>query len=156
MSRLLPPLETLSQNHPDDVIQELASNLRAVIATRGAFRPENITGPASTELCGNRTDRVKKQKVEPETRTCPADPLSRRTRTRQEEPGPGPGPANTSTPPPSNKPFSDWLLEACDPDVPTRALALRVLTKMVQKKNPDTIKDQEKVLMVSRLSRRRC
>ncbi|XP_008309635.1 transport and Golgi organization protein 6 homolog [Cynoglossus semilaevis] len=158
MSRLLPPLETLSQNHPDDVIQELASNLRAVIATRGAFRPENITGPASTELCGNRTDRVKKQKVEPETRTCPADPLSRRTRTRQEEPGPGPGPgpgpaatrtpANTSTPPPSNKPFSDWLLEACDPDVPTRALALRVLTKMVQKKNPDTIKDQEKVLMV--------
>lgn len=47
------------------------------------------------------------------------------------------------------KPFSDWLLEACDPDVPTRALALRILTQRVKNGDPEAVQAQEKVFMVS-------
>ncbi|XP_041851971.1 transport and Golgi organization protein 6 homolog isoform X2 [Melanotaenia boesemani] len=128
MSRLLPPLQTLSQQHPDEVIQELASNLRAVIATHGAFRPENLPAAASSS---------RKPEKAAESHEFPAS-SSRPPRVA--------GKSSTADSP--NKLFSDWLLEACDPDVPTRAFALRILTRMVQHKNPEAIQDQEKVLLL--------
>ncbi|KAK1887578.1 Transport and Golgi organization protein 6 like [Dissostichus eleginoides] len=130
MWRLLPPLETLSEKHSDVFIQELASNLRAVIATHGAYRPEHFSSEAQRSR-------------NPET----IQPAC-------SEPGSGTSPrggwrtSGTSKPGPPIKPFSDLLLEACDPDVPTRAFALRVLTLMVQKKNPEAAQEQEKVLML--------
>ncbi|KAM4553367.1 transport and Golgi organization protein 6 homolog [Fundulus diaphanus] len=137
MSRLLPPLEALSQRHPDAVVQELASNLRAVIATRGAYRPDDLAGAAAA-----------RGSTEPESegnnRQTPASTHS----SSPQQPCPTGGGERTSAgdPDPDDKPFSDWLLEACDPDVPTRAFALRVLTQRVRRRDPEAVQAQEKVL----------
>lgn len=173
MSRLLSPLETLSQKHPEVVVQELASNLRAVIATHGAYRPENLTAataPSSkdseTKPKNNSVPLKKKKKTQTEgnaSQTSPHSPpldtntpSSTHTRhpvssggsvagTRPKGEGRSSGKSDTSPP---TKTFSDWLLEACDPDVPTRAFALRALTRMVQNGNPEAVQAQEKVLML--------
>ncbi|KAJ8347459.1 hypothetical protein AAFF_G00198850 [Aldrovandia affinis] len=39
MSLLLPPLDCISQQHPEPVIQELAADLRAAVATHGGVLP---------------------------------------------------------------------------------------------------------------------
>nr|XP_046250664.1 transport and Golgi organization protein 6 homolog [Scatophagus argus] len=163
MSRLLPPLETLSQVHPDVVIQELASNLRAVIATHGAYRPENLAATAHTPAS---SAFGKKQKMQTEANSSQTNPPSpslevdppSNTQIRQQVSSvgsaAGTGPkvggktSATSDPCPPTKTFSDWLLEACDLDVPTRAVALRGLTQMVQNRNPEAVQAQEKVLML--------
>lgn len=168
MWRLLPPLETLSQKHSDVVIQELASNLRAVIATHGAYRPENATAVAQPSrnpetTATNNIPFRKKQSETTDSQTSshssPPDssshgnthirhPASSGRSTAGISPEGGGRTSGTSNLCPPTKPFSDWLLEACDPDVPTRAFALRVLTQMVQKENPEAVQAQEKVLMV--------
>ncbi|KAG7453732.1 hypothetical protein JOB18_009148 [Solea senegalensis] len=136
MSRLLPPLETLAEKHPEVVIQELASNLRAVIATHGAYRPENATAAATrTPRRPETRDGLKQQKMQTEGEKSRTSPRSTATDVK----------SSLS----STKPFSDWMLEACDPDVPTRVFALRVLTQMVQNKNPEALHVQEKVVTVS-------
>ncbi|KAF0040863.1 hypothetical protein F2P81_006761 [Scophthalmus maximus] len=152
MSRLLPPLETLSQKHSDVVVQDLASNLRAVIATRGAFCPENLPKasrrPEATKTTAknHRVPSGNKTKVQTEgkdSRTSPRpSPHDCKPPTRR-PPSSGGGVQYSSA-----KPFSDWLLEACDPDVPTRAFALRVLTQMVQNGSPEVVQAREKVLMI--------
>ncbi|XP_068170043.1 transport and Golgi organization protein 6 homolog isoform X2 [Antennarius striatus] len=162
MCGLLPLLETLSQMHPEGVVQQLAFNLRAVIATQGAYRPETSTADAkpSGNPPGNPPDRTNQK-------------LGTESNGLQRSPHPSPGsPRNPPTRQPSsegsasgvcshtagrtnatgefcttsNKAFSDWLLEACDPDIPTRAAALRSLTQMVQKRNPEAVQAQEKIL----------
>ncbi|XP_043981739.1 transport and Golgi organization protein 6 homolog [Gambusia affinis] len=136
MLKLLRPLEALAQQHPDVVIQELASNLRAVIATHGAYRPENTADAARCR--GNPDETAKNSKAKSEGRNQQT-PVSR----FPQRPSP---PSRSVHPDPSNKPLSDWLLEACDPDVPTRAVALRVVTRMVQHRHPEAVQAQEKVL----------
>uniref|UniRef100_A0A8C2X1T3 Transport and golgi organization 6 homolog n=1 Tax=Cyclopterus lumpus TaxID=8103 RepID=A0A8C2X1T3_CYCLU len=145
MSRLLPLLESLSQKHADVVIQELATDLRAVIATHGAYRPENFPAVAppsrnpETTVKNNSVPSRKKQNMQTEANNSRINPQSSLPDSRTS------GTRNLSLP---TKPLSDWLLEACDPDVPTRAFALRVLTQMVQNKNPEAVQAQEKVLML--------
>ncbi|XP_027857122.1 transport and Golgi organization protein 6 homolog isoform X1 [Xiphophorus couchianus] len=136
MLKLLRPLETLSQQHPDVVIQELASNLRAVIATHGAHRPENLADAARCRGNPDETTKNSKAKSEERNQQTPVSRLPQR---------PSP-PSRSGDPDPSNKSLSDWLLEACDPDVPTRAVALRVVTRMVQRRHPEAVQAQEKVL----------
>ncbi len=172
MSRLLPPLETLSQKHSEVVIQELASNLRAVISTHGAYWPENLTAAAQTSRKPETTAKnksvpfEKKQKMQTEENDSQTSPHSSSpysnspSNTRIKHPASSVGSAagisskggertsGTSDPCPPTKSFSEWLLEACDPDVPTRAFALRVLTQMVQNGNPEAVQAQEKVLKV--------
>uniref|UniRef100_A0AAQ5XNM0 RNA polymerase II assembly factor Rtp1 C-terminal domain-containing protein n=1 Tax=Amphiprion ocellaris TaxID=80972 RepID=A0AAQ5XNM0_AMPOC len=133
MSKLLPALQTLSQQHPDVFIQELASNLRGVIATHGAYRPENLNTAAGSssrnpESTANHINGAK-------------TPVSKL-------PASSAGSTRGSTSDPPNKPLSDWLLEACDPDVPTRAFALRVLNQKVHHRDPEAVQNQEKVLML--------
>ncbi|XP_060933350.1 transport and Golgi organization protein 6 homolog [Limanda limanda] len=169
MSRLLSPLETLSQNHSDVVVQQLASNLRAVIATHGAIRPEGLTAaaaqasrkPEATVKSNNVSSRRKKKiqtegsesgtrpRSSPRDRNPPISPLI----TPPVTPGGSaagrtPRAGRTSVPCSSTKPLSDWLLEACDPEVPTKAFALRNLTQMVQSGNPEVVQAQEKVLVL--------
>lgn len=119
MSQLLPPLQTLALQHPDPLVQELASDLRAVIATHGAYRPHDLAAAGAGGPGGS--SRNISQTPEPEPSQCPDS---------------------------SSKSLSDWLLEACDPDVPTRALALRTLTQKVQRKDPEAVQAQERVLLV--------
>lgn len=174
MSRLLSPLETLSQKHPDVVVQELASNLRAVIATHGAYRPENFTaataqGSKDSETKPKNNDvplkKKKKQKTQANDSQAspPSPPLGTDTpsNTYTRHPASSGGSAagtspkgggrssGSTDPSPPTKTFSDWVLEACDPDVPTRAFALRTLTRMVQNRDPEAVQAQEKVLIVS-------
>lgn len=140
MSRLLPHLQTLSLQHPDPLVQELASNLRAVIATHGAYRPEDLAAAGAGQSSKHR-------ETTPEMRSeGNVSQSSVRTSSRHPEPSQRPGPKDD--PDSSNKPFSDWLLEACDPEVPTRAFALRVLTQKVQRRDPEAVQAQEKVLLV--------
>ncbi|XP_070829188.1 transport and Golgi organization protein 6 homolog [Chaetodon trifascialis] len=157
MSRLLPPLETLSQMHSEVIIQELASSLRAVIATHGAYRPEDLT--AAAQSTRNRAFR-KKQNMQTEANDSQTTPHSSppdsnppsnthiRHPASSKGSAAGTGSKSTSDPCPPTKAFSDWLLEACDPDVPTRAFALRVLTQMTQNRNEEAVQAQEKVLML--------
>ncbi|KAG7231145.1 hypothetical protein INR49_027185 [Caranx melampygus] len=169
MWRLLSPLETLSQRHCDMVVQELASNLRTVIATHGAYRPGNLTAaqagrhPERTERSNSESSR-KKQRVKTEADDSQARPQSSPpdsktpSKIHSRQPVSSGGSAAGTTPQgegttsgtsvsgSSTESFSDWLLQACDPDVPTRACALRVLTQMVQNQNPEAIQAQEKVL----------
>uniref|UniRef100_A0A8D0AU79 Transport and golgi organization 6 homolog n=1 Tax=Sander lucioperca TaxID=283035 RepID=A0A8D0AU79_SANLU len=145
MARLLPPLETLSQKHPGVVIQELASNLRAIIATHGAYWPENLTDVAH--------DTQTSPHSSPPDSNSPSNthirhPASSGRSAAGISPQGGGRTSGTSNICPPTKPFSDWLLEACDPDVPTRAFALRVLTQMMRKENPEAVQAQEKVLML--------
>ncbi|XP_053175165.1 transport and Golgi organization protein 6 homolog isoform X1 [Scomber japonicus] len=173
MSRLLSPLETLSQKHPEVVVQELASNLRAVIATHGAYQPENLTAATtahSSKDCetkpkkNNSVPLKKKKKIHTEANNSQTSPLSPPLDTNTPSsthtghpvssggsaagtsPKSGGKSSGSSDPSPPTKTFSDWLLEACDPDVPTRAFALRALTRMVQNSDPEAVLAQEKVL----------
>lgn len=140
MSRLLQPLDTLSHKHPEVFIQELASNLRAVIATHGAYRPDNLTAaaPASKDA----------EKTPTDAGTCTGAASSGGSATGR-SPRDGGRHAGVSDPSSSSKALSDWLLDGCDPDVPTRAFALRVLTRVIQNKDPEALKVQEKILTVS-------
>ncbi|XP_019112739.2 transport and Golgi organization protein 6 homolog isoform X2 [Larimichthys crocea] len=160
MSRLLAPLEILSQMHSEVVIQELASNLRAVIATHGAYRPEDLAAAAAAaaQTSGNAAFRKKMQpdaKVS-QTRSSRPDNNPPQIRHPTSSGGSGAGLGSKAggrtsaikDPRPSTKSFSDCLLEACDPEVPTRAVALRILTQMVQNRNPEAVRAQEKVLML--------
>lgn len=126
MQRLLTPLEALSQQHPDVVIQELASNLRVVIATHGAYRPENLADVAGRDRNDSRSQQAPQHH-------CPTD---------------GGGASSSSQADLNDKPLSDWMLEACDPDVPTRAVALRVMTQMVRRRDPEAVQAQEKIFTV--------
>ncbi|XP_049580174.1 transport and Golgi organization protein 6 homolog [Syngnathus scovelli] len=155
MSRLLRPLETVSQQHPEVFIQELASNLRAIIATHGAYRPDDLTigaFPGSKDCHVSPNDNnlpsKRKNKIETKTQTCPPSPLSlnntlQQSHIKQSTSSEGSLAGEGSRP---SKAFSDWLLEACHPDVPTRAFALRNLTQMVRSKDQETVQAQGKVL----------
>lgn len=123
MLKLLPHLETLSQAHSVAAVQELAFSLRGVIATRGAYQPEDLTQP-------HRRSSTDKQK----------------TRTTAERPQTT---AHTGSPQTQLRAFSEVLLEAFDPDVPTRAGALRELTQMVQSRTREAVQAQEEILRVS-------
>lgn len=163
LSRLLPSLETLSQKHSEVVIQELASNLRAVIATHGAYQPEELTAAARPSAV---PAFVRAQKMQTEANdsatgsqlSSPVDnTLSNAPTTQSASSGRSASAlglkdgGRTSRSGGCQRPttaFADLLLEACDPDVPTKAVALRSLTKLVQTGNQDAVQAKEKILMV--------
>lgn len=160
MLRLLPPLEMLSQMHPEVVIQELAFDLRGVIATHGAYRPDNIS-ESSTSSAFRRNQKMPTEANDSQTppRFSSTDSLPpsgsktihpASTGRSAEELGLRDGrmTSGTSEPQPHTNTFSDLLLEAFDPDVPTRAVALRSLTHMVQNEKPEAAQAREKILMV--------
>ncbi|KAG9273144.1 hypothetical protein AMEX_G12243 [Astyanax mexicanus] len=202
MSSLLAPLEQLSQQHPDPVIQELASDLRATIATHGAYCPGSVInaagqyGPgASTQTLNldkhqNTSSRTSSTHVPHTSHTGQPSPKSPSTsrsaasgssssrqtavhstavscdKMEQQAQGSAPGPqhraggtsrpvaggintqrpAYTSPAPTPKKPVSEWLLEACDPDVPSRAMALRALTHILKEGDKEALESREKLL----------
>ncbi|KAL7878718.1 hypothetical protein AOLI_G00096920 [Acnodon oligacanthus] len=218
MSRLLSPLEQVSQQHPDPVIQELASDLRATIATHGAYCPGSVINAAgwygngaSTQKAsqpkGQNTSAASASASSAKTHSVCVDPLqpsqlglsyssnsfSSHSSSGSAASGPsapqqnaGHGVAESCAemkeqaqgsacrPPhkdgelsvhklggmstrssvssaPGRTPqknLSKWLLEACDPDVPTRAMALRALTHALREGDKEALETQDKVLML--------
>lgn len=163
LSRLLPSLEILSQKHSEVVIQELASNLRAVIATHGAYQPDELTAAARPSAI---PAFVRAQKMQTESNDSVTgsqlsslvdNTLSNAPTTQSASSGRSASAlgrkdgGRTSISGGCQQPttaFTDLLLEACDPDVPTKAVALRSLTKLVQTGNQDAVLAKEKILMV--------
>lgn len=154
MSRLLSPLDTLSQLHPEVFIQELASNLKAVIATHGAYAPDNLsTSSAQSSYNSDTKQTSKRQKTDNKSGTKLSLPDSS-SRPKMPEITPkrqqsmfeaAKGTESFDSP---AKSLADHFLEACDPDVPTRAVALRGLTQLLQRRNPEALQAQEKVLVL--------
>ncbi|XP_066541796.1 transport and Golgi organization protein 6 homolog [Hoplias malabaricus] len=210
MSSLLAPLEQVSQQHSDPVIQELASDLRATIATHGAYHPDSVinaadhcrTGastqpksqnPPSTNTSSVRTQstnvnlsKASRSSLRHSSSSSSSSPLTSSASTasgpstqktddqnlfadaevkkdiqgslprpqyRDEERSRHiPSSINTlfsSNPAPtSKKTLSDWLLDACDPDVPTRALSLRTLTHALKQGDKEALESRDKLLML--------
>ncbi|XP_026873806.2 transport and Golgi organization protein 6 homolog isoform X2 [Electrophorus electricus] len=175
MTELLVPLEQVSQRHPEAAVQELAYDLRASIATRGAYHPGSVTSAARTlsRPAGSDVHRTRQASPTPAHTTfcsispravpevaASGPPLTRHTAATDQTRDPasrdgecsGTMAAGISTPSPVSsapeKVFSDWLQEACDPDVPTRTMALRALTQAVREGLKRAIESQEQLLML--------
>uniref|UniRef100_A0A672PGK3 Transport and golgi organization 6 homolog n=1 Tax=Sinocyclocheilus grahami TaxID=75366 RepID=A0A672PGK3_SINGR len=140
MDELLPHLEQISQKHPEPVIQELASDLRATIATHGAYRPKPVPKTATQHS----TAHSPAQPAVHSSKTPPASTPSSRGLSRPQTAGGIPDCGNSE--PSSSKAFSEWLLEACDPDVPSRAVALRSLTRSVRDRDKEALQNKDKLL----------
>lgn len=185
MAALLPPLEEISQQHPEPVIQELASDLRATIATHGAYRSESVPRAASqhrpaqtTGHCSN-THPAKISSSKPHSNPTSNTNHKDSTSASLSHTPPMSHPKHATDPVevpkvlshsakpksgnafrqtaegvsdgsvPSSKVFSECLLEACDPDVPTRAVALRSLTRLCRDGGKEALDNKDKLLTVS-------
>uniref|UniRef100_A0A3B4BMR7 Uncharacterized protein n=1 Tax=Periophthalmus magnuspinnatus TaxID=409849 RepID=A0A3B4BMR7_9GOBI len=148
MSRLLSPLDTLSQLHSEVFIQELASNLKAVIATHGAYKPDDLsTFTAHSSLNSDTVQTKQTLKTTNKTKTTSTtNGSSSHPKVPLKQPATSENTNESINFP--GKPLSDWILEACDPDVPTKAFALRGLTQLVQRKDPEMVQAQDKILVL--------
>ncbi|XP_050991843.1 transport and Golgi organization protein 6 homolog isoform X3 [Labeo rohita] len=160
MGELLPHLEQISQQHPELVIQELASDLSATIATHGAYHPKTVPKTATQHS----TAHSRAQPAGHSSKTLPASTPSSRAPSRPQVPKqPISHPKHTTdkinhsqktrgipncgnSDPSRSKAFSECLLEACDPDVPTRAVALRSLTHSVKDGDKEALENKDKLL----------
>lgn len=131
--KLLPLLENLSQVRCGAAVQELAFGLRSVIATRGAVRPEDLRPHPGFSFTGKQRTAAQGP---PQCGGAAGAALNK---------------AECSSEPPQSRlrGFSEVLLEASEPDVPSRAVALRELTRMVQERSPEALQAQEEILDVS-------
>lgn len=156
LKQLLPLLEKVSNTYPDPVIQELAADLRITISTHGAFSTEAVSTAAQSTL----------NKKDPEGNIEEQRPTSHDTSTEgaqnrpeqeeQKPPRTGQGssePCTATSQPPGNittEQLREVLLSACDPQVPTRAAALRTLSRWVEQREARALEEQKKLLQVSR------
>ncbi|XP_031420785.1 transport and Golgi organization protein 6 homolog isoform X2 [Clupea harengus] len=204
MSKLLPLLEQISELHPDALLKELATDLKAAIATHGAYRPDTITraaqhhaththtgtartkptptarqtqprrAPAAATATTARAQSKPAKRTEPliteissvsmatkdnGTPDAPGAPASsaeqlrvsgssaeRRDRPLAASIPVSPFSAGTAGAEGGPSFISECLLEACDPDVPTRAAALRTLTRALQNHQQEALEAQEKLV----------
>lgn len=154
MAELLPYLGQISQQHPEPVIQELASDLRATIATHGAYHPKTVLKTAGQ----HNTAQSPAQPANHSSKSSPATTSSSRAPSRSQIPSqplshskntadPGTKPKVKDFPEISpSKAFSECMLEACDPDVPTRAVALRSLTRSFRDGDREALQNKDKLL----------
>ncbi|XP_072554692.1 transport and Golgi organization protein 6 homolog [Paramormyrops kingsleyae] len=169
-SCLLQPLELICQRHADPVIRELASDLRVALATRGAFCPDTVTQAARRH--GPQAGTDPNSRSEAAAEKCATTTVSHTAPDSQRDPcvtfDPNgcarPGHRAAAAPdsgslsdqlsssgprvPLSGRTFSECILEACDPDIPTRASALRTLARAIREREPEALRFQEKVLML--------
>ncbi|XP_026581476.1 transport and Golgi organization protein 6 homolog, partial [Pseudonaja textilis] len=143
LKQLVPLLEELSRLHPEPGIQELAADLSISICTHRAFSSEALCTAAGRALgrreggpAGQGRAAASTGAPEGTPRAGPALP--------QEPPRSHPG-----EPPGMDKdPLQELLSGAYSPDIPTRAAALRCLTRMVEQRDPAALKTQERLLKV--------
>nr|XP_038954066.1 transport and Golgi organization protein 6 homolog isoform X3 [Rattus norvegicus] len=153
LKQLLPLLEKVSNTYPDPVIQELAVDLRITISTHGAFSTEAVSTAAQSTL--NKKDPEQKIK---EQRQTSYDASTEGTQNRPEQEqnplrtGQGSSePCTATSQPPGNittEQFREVLLSACDPQVPTRAAALRTLSRWVEQREGRALEEQKKLLQI--------
>ncbi|XP_074248574.1 transport and Golgi organization protein 6 homolog isoform X3 [Saimiri boliviensis] len=165
LKQLLPLLEKVSNTYPDPVIQELAVDLRITISTHGAFATEAVSMAAQSTL----------NKKDPEGKTEEPQQSSHERHTdvahshleQQQSHGIAPQTGLQSdapvTPHGVNEPsttiseksgiitteqLQEVLLSAYDPQIPTRAAALRTLSRWIEQREAKALEMQEKLLKI--------
>ncbi|XP_021488179.1 hyaluronan synthase 3 isoform X3 [Meriones unguiculatus] len=153
LKQLLPLLEKVSNTYPDPVIQELAADLRITISTHGAFSTETVSTAAQSTL--NKKDPDWKTEERPQSSHDTSTEVAQSRPEQEQTPvrtGPGFREPSTST---SQLPgsvtteqFREALSAACDPQVPTRAAALRTLSQWVEHREARALEEQKKLLQI--------
>uniref|UniRef100_A0A8C5KX81 Transport and golgi organization 6 n=1 Tax=Jaculus jaculus TaxID=51337 RepID=A0A8C5KX81_JACJA len=138
LKQLLPLLEKVSDTYPDPVIQELAADLRITISTHGAFTTEAVSMAAQTTL--NKKD--PKGELEEQQQTSHDRSRAIPPQTGQESNGPFKSGGITTGQ------FQEVLLSAYDPQIPTRAAALRTLSRWIEQREAQALGKQEKLLQI--------
>ncbi|XP_050000107.1 transport and Golgi organization protein 6 homolog [Alexandromys fortis] len=152
LKQLLPLLEKVSNTYPDPVIQELAVDLRITISTHGAFSTEAVSMAAQSTL--NKKDpewKIEQQQTSHDTLTevAPDHPKQEQDPPKTDQESHEPGIAASQ--PHRNitsEQFQEVLLSACDPQIPTRAAALRTLSRWVEQREVIALKDEKKLLQI--------
>lgn len=163
MKQLLPLLEKVSNTYPDPVIQELAVDLRITISTHGAFATQAVSVAAQSTLNkkGPEERMEEKQQASNDTQA----PQSRLEQQPSNEKSPQTGlesdvafiPKGVSEPSTTTNQKSgsitteqlqEVLLSAYDPQIPTRAAALRTLSRWIEQREAKALERQEKLLKV--------
>ncbi|GAB1293612.1 Transport and Golgi organization protein 6 homolog [Apodemus speciosus] len=153
LKQLLPLLEKVSNTYPDPVIQELAADLRITISTHGAFSTEAVSTAAQSTL--NKKD--PEQKIEGRQQTSHDTSTEGAQNCPEEEQNPprtgqvSSEPCTATSQSPGNittEQFREVLLSACDPQVPTRAAALRTLARWVEQREARALEEQKKLLQI--------
>uniref|UniRef100_A0A8I3RVV1 Transport and golgi organization 6 homolog n=2 Tax=Canis lupus familiaris TaxID=9615 RepID=A0A8I3RVV1_CANLF len=162
LKQLLPLLEKVSKVHPDPVIQELAVDLRITISTHGAFSTEAVSEAAQSTL--NKKDAEGKIEERQQTSQSYADESHLKQQQSHEKSkettlkSPTPLiPQEVSEPRMTTNQKSgsittdqlqEVLLSAYDPQIPTRAAALRTLSCWIEQKEAKVLEMQEKLLKI--------
>ncbi|XP_066099278.1 transport and Golgi organization protein 6 homolog isoform X3 [Saccopteryx bilineata] len=165
LKQLLPLLEKVSNTHPDPVIQELAADLRITISTHGAFSTEAVSVAAQGTL--NKKD--PERKIEERQQKCQgrytdvshshlkqqqSHEKSNQTGLKSclpltpQEVSEHSTPANQKSGSITTEQLQEILLSAYDPQVPTRAAALRTLSCWIEQRETRALEVQEKLLKV--------
>ncbi|XP_006730171.1 transport and Golgi organization protein 6 homolog [Leptonychotes weddellii] len=163
LKQLLPLLEKVSEVYPDPVIQELAVDLHITISTHGAFSTEAVSVAAQSTL--NKKDpegeleeqqqashesytdeshlqqqqsheKSKQTGLKSDAPLIPQEVSEPRTTTNQKS-----GSVTTDQ-------LQEILLSAYDPQIPTRAAALRSLSCWIERRETKALEMQEKLLKI--------
>ncbi|XP_073164411.1 transport and Golgi organization protein 6 homolog isoform X2 [Lepidochelys kempii] len=171
LKQLVPLLEEISRIHLEPVIQELAADLRITICTHGAFSTQTV-GTAAQSTLG---EKIGSSRSGGQTHTNPTERPENKTaglilgqpqsnencsHTNSLTSNPRPKgkngestvqkecPVETPTADHTPQQLQELLLSAYDPEIPVRAAALRRLSRLLEQRDPDGLKAQEKLLKV--------
>ncbi|XP_068941585.1 transport and Golgi organization protein 6 homolog [Petaurus breviceps papuanus] len=178
LKKLVPLLEEVSCTYPEAVIQELAADLRITISTHGAFSTDavSVAAEAAVKKKDPGGGRMEGQLHTKPQRSSEADGVQthsdqqpqRGKANHTESPSAAPhipaeaqgasprqqhlssesATANQSPRCTTPEQFQEVLLSAYDPEIPTRAAALRTLSCWIEQRAPQALRTQEKLLKV--------
>nr|XP_028595718.1 transport and Golgi organization protein 6 homolog isoform X3 [Podarcis muralis] len=161
---LVPLLEDLSHVHPQPVIQELAADLRITICTHGAFSTETVSSAAQSTLGKSDAGVALKPRAlvrQSLTKKPPRETSKPEAALPQDHMGSSSGTDPVSNPPKGplagesvaepgcgSQDLQELLLSVYDPEIPARAAALRSLSRLIEQRDSEALKIQEKLLKV--------
>ncbi|KAK2501296.1 hypothetical protein MC885_018075 [Smutsia gigantea] len=164
LKQLLPLLETVSCTYPDPVIQELAVDLRITLFTHGAFSTEAVSVAAQSTLNKKDAQGKTEEWQQADHGRSPGEPRSHFEQHQSHEKPKQTSLKSTSAPIPQDSEHSpianpksgsitteqlqEVLLSAYDPQIPTRAAALRILSHWIEQREAKALELQEKLLTV--------
>ncbi|XP_036202052.1 transport and Golgi organization protein 6 homolog isoform X1 [Myotis myotis] len=165
LKQLLPLLEKVSITHPDPVIQELAADLRITISTHGAFSTEAVSVAAQSTL--NKKDpegKIEEQQQTSHERYTDVSQNHLEQQQSHEKPNQtglkssaplipqevseSSTTANQKSGSITTEQLQEVLLSAYDPQIPTRAAALRTLSRWIERREARVLEVQEKLLKI--------
>ncbi|XP_033012960.1 transport and Golgi organization protein 6 homolog isoform X3 [Lacerta agilis] len=156
---LVPLLEDLSHVHPEPVIQELAADLRITICTHGAFSTETVSSTAQSTLGKSDAGVAVKPRALGQTKRPPRETPKPKVALPQDHMESSLGTDPISNPPRGplagesvaepgcgSQDLQELILSVYDPDIPARAAALRSLSHLIEQRDSEALKIQEKLL----------